>query len=422
MTREFSFLHIADIHLGRAFSDISLYNENMSLCKNACEIALKKIVDTAISKNVSFVLIAGDSFDSDEHDLHTKLVFKKSLEKLADNGIASYVICGNHDPIKMYMDYPSYFKFDDKYKDLIHITGVTTKTNSETFDFKNLVKIHSVSFQSNTMENPCGLLNESVTNYFNIGLIHCDINKTDTKYAPCSVQDLKALGYDYYALGHIHLTSQVDDNIVYSGTIQGRTRKETDEHGCYYIKVEDDVIVEKEFIKTDCVRFVDLDVKPTECENKAEVFDEINSLINTLQQEVELYLIQVNLLGVTPASIELKSTDNLLEEYISECSEKNNLVVYEINDFTTPDVDEKDLLDDDGVIGILAKNIDKDCNQNIDTIYEELKEKYKKIYKSFGIDKVSEEELFESLITDKNIIMAQIKSELKTLCTEIYKN
>jgi len=108
MAREFSFLHIADIHLGRAFSDISLYNENMALCKDACEKAFNKIIDTAIKKSVDFILIAGDSFDNDEHDLHTKLLFKKSLEKLADNGISSYVICGNHDPISMYMDYPSY--------------------------------------------------------------------------------------------------------------------------------------------------------------------------------------------------------------------------------------------------------------------------------------------------------------------------
>ena len=80
------------------------------------------------------------------------------------------------------------------------------------------------------------------------------------------------------------------------------------------------------------------------------------------------------------------------------------------------------MLDDDGVIGILAKNIDKDFNENIDTIYEELKEKYKKIYKSFGIDKTSEEELFTSLTEDRETIVSQIKSELKTLCTEIYKN
>lgn len=426
MTREFSFLHIADIHLGRAFSDISLYNENMSLCKDACKKAFNKIVETAIKKSVNFVLIAGDSFDSDEHDLHTKLVFKKNLERLADNGIPSYVICGNHDPINMYMDYPSYFKFDEKYKNLIHITGVTTKTNSEDFLYENLAKIHSVSFQTDTMENPCNLLTERDTEFFNIGLIHCDLNKTDTKYAPCSVQDMKELGYDYYALGHIHLPSIIEDKFVYSGTIQGRTRKETDEHGCYYIKVKDNDILEKEFIKTDCVRFIDLDInlddEQNSCENKFEIFEKINNKINELPQEVELYLIQINLKGVTPASIELKETANILEEYTTEYSKANSLVVYEINDFTTPEIDEKELLEDDGVIGILAKNLNDDFNKNIDSIYDEIKEKYKKIYKSFGIDKTSEEELFNSLTEDKETIMAQIKSELKTLCSEIYKN
>lgn len=41
----------------------------MEICNQACNKSFNKIVDTAIEKHVDFVLVAGDSFDSEEHDL-----------------------------------------------------------------------------------------------------------------------------------------------------------------------------------------------------------------------------------------------------------------------------------------------------------------------------------------------------------------
>ena len=65
----FSFIHVADIHLGRPFSNIP----NTQTCKNAVEKAFKNFIDYALVKNVDFVLIAGDTFDSDEQDLYLAL-------------------------------------------------------------------------------------------------------------------------------------------------------------------------------------------------------------------------------------------------------------------------------------------------------------------------------------------------------------
>ena len=416
MNRGFSFLHIADIHLGRAFSDLSVYNDKMKLCNNACELAFKKVINLAIEKKVDFVLVAGDTFDDDEHDLHTKLVFRKSLETLADNGIKSFVICGNHDPLSMYKAYESYFKFDEKYNGLINITGVTTESFTHIYD-EGFVKIHSVSFKTDEMSNPCEYLQERDSTCFNIGLIHCDLDKADSKYAPCSRQDLKNLGYDYYALGHIHIPTVEEEKFVYSGSIQGRTRKETETHGCYYVKVENGSVVEREFLQTDCIRFMDMDIDCADCVNKLDVFNKIDAQIGNLSNDVELYLVQINLTGVSPASKDLKSNDNLLDEYLQETT-AHRAAVYEMNDYTVPETDMQELLEDNGVVGIIAQNIGK----NIDDIYEEIKEHHKKIYKSLGIDKESEQELFDSLTVDKEMILAQVETELKSLCSEIYEN
>ena len=94
----FSFIHAADIHLGRPFSNIS----NTQTCKNAVEKAFKNFIDYALVKNVDFVLIAGDTFDSDEQDFESKLILKEGLNKLAAADIKVFLICGNHDPINSY--------------------------------------------------------------------------------------------------------------------------------------------------------------------------------------------------------------------------------------------------------------------------------------------------------------------------------
>ena len=88
---KFSFLHIADIHLGRPFSDISQSDDKTDLCGHACFKSFDKIIDLALSKKVDFVLIAGDSFDSDNSDLTSKLCFIKNLKKLADNTLTAKI-------------------------------------------------------------------------------------------------------------------------------------------------------------------------------------------------------------------------------------------------------------------------------------------------------------------------------------------
>lgn len=424
MTKGFSFIHVSDIHLGRAFSDLSVFTEGMKLCNKACEIAFNKVIDIAIDKKVDFVLIAGDSFDGDEHDLHTKLLFRNSLKKLADNNIVSYVICGNHDPISMYKSYQTYFKFEEKYKELINITGVTTQESSHVFNFRDLAKIHSVSFETNTAPNLCSQLQEADKTCFNIGLLHCDLDKSESQYAPCSRQELRELGYDYCALGHIHVPTREDSLFVYSGSIQGRTKKETDAHGCYYVQVEKSVIKSSEFIETDCVRFIDVELDCSECQNKLDVFEKINVELNEYSNDgVKLYLAQINLTGVTSASKDLKSNDYLLEEYLQENGDYNNkIAVYEINDLTTPETELSELMEDNGVVGIIAQNFRENFALNVSDTYDEIKERHKKLYKSLGVEKDIEAELFESLEIDKESILNRVETELKSLCSEIYEN
>ncbi|MCM1264818.1 MAG: DNA repair exonuclease [Candidatus Gastranaerophilales bacterium] len=422
----FSFIHIADIHLGRPFSDLQLLTDKMQICNQACENSFNKIIDIAIDTKVDFVLIAGDSFDNNEHDLHTKLCFTRSLERLAKNGIKSFVVCGNHDPIELYKKYNTYFQFDTKYNEIINITGVTTETNCHEYSFDN-INIHTYSFEKEESSNPTkslrSLTSEDSTT-FNIGLFHCDLDKTDSKYGACSREDLRNLGYDYYALGHIHIPED-KDNIVYAGSIQGRTKKETGEHGCYYIKVDNSnvqKIIEKQFIPTDFVRFTEKEIDCSEYENRKDVFEAIQETVNSLPEDnTELTLFEINLNGISDAYEDLNTSENLVKEFNDEYENlAQNNCVYKINNFTTPNIDETELKEDNGIIGIISNSFSENSDIDINKIYDDISAIHENIYKKLGLDSESKEELLKTLQEQKQETIAQAEKETLALCKEIY--
>lgn len=409
----FSFIHIADIHLGRPFSDLSETGDRMDFCINATQKSFEKIINLAIEKQVSFILIAGDSFDSDEHDLGAKLIFTRNLKKLADNGIKSYIICGNHDPVEMYKKYESYFRFDEKYENFINITGVTTPDFTADFEPVEGVKIHSVSFKTEESNNQTEYLTKADSKYFNIGLLHCDLDKTTSKYSPVSREDLRDLGYDYYALGHIHIPEIKEANIVYAGTPQGRSKKETGEHGCYYLNVNDKNEITKEFIPTDYVRFYNLDINCSDCQNMNEIFIKISDKISSQKNE---YFYEINLSGITKAYEELNNSENILSDFL----ENYNGNVYKINNQTTPYIEDNLIIENEGVLGILAKCFSENSEINILDIYENIANLHENIYKKLGLDSDSKEFFISALEKNKDEILNSAKNEIKMVCKEIY--
>jgi error-prone DNA polymerase len=79
--------------------------------------------------------------------------------------------------------------------------------------------------------------------WLNIGVLHTSLDGTrgHEGYAPCTVEDLRRFGYDYWALGHVHAAEIVsrDPWIVYPGNLQGRSVRETGAKGAMRVSVED---------------------------------------------------------------------------------------------------------------------------------------------------------------------------------------
>lgn len=417
----FSFIHIADIHLGRAFSGLSecSFDENAkNIYKNAVETAFNNFINFAINKNVDFILIAGDTFDNSEQDFKSKLTLKEGLLKLDKAGIKVFMVCGNHDPIPAYNK--NTFNFEENSN--IKIIGLNTaQYGSFPICDKNnnpIALLHAYSYNTNHIkENPIqyfqpAQLNEQ--NIFNIGLLHCDLDaEKNSPYAPVTKNQLIELHYDYWAIGHIHLPSNLE-NIGYSGTIQGRNSKETGIHGFKYIEAENNSIIVNEFIPADVIRFENINIDISSASDTTTAYEIIQEklLEYTQNQNCKLFSLKITLEGSINFYSEITSDFfKTLAENIKSVS-NHSIYISELINNTHPKIEEKLLFEDEGISGEIFRAIDE---KNINTAIEDAKNEFKNLIKQCGF---SPEEL-----TDFELKIAQnVKDNCLNLANKVYFN
>ena len=265
----FRFIHAADLHLDSPLLGLEAHEgAPLHILRGATRRAFENLVDLAIKESVAFLLIAGDIYDGDWKDYSTGLFFRSQMVRLKEKGIPVYVISGNHDAASVIS------------KRLVlpeNVREFSTRT-TESLEVANLpVVIHGRGFPNRAVpENLALEYPHAVPGKFNIGLLHTSLTGApghDT-YAPCSVQDLRAKGYDYWALGHIHQPTVVSEDpwIVFSGNCQGRHARETGPRGCRIVTVgEENIVVSAEWQTLDAVRWslVDADLSGIERETDA---------------------------------------------------------------------------------------------------------------------------------------------------------
>ena len=95
------FIHTGDLHLDSPLEGLSAEAppEVLAVLRNATTDAWRAIVRLAIDERVDFVLVAGDVFEVASPTLLGQARFRDGLTALADAGIRSFVVHGNHDPL-----------------------------------------------------------------------------------------------------------------------------------------------------------------------------------------------------------------------------------------------------------------------------------------------------------------------------------
>lgn len=263
MGKHFSFIHCADLHLGEPFSDIRMgssgpWNEQIG---KATFKAFEKVVDAALENRVDAILISGDVYNGDHHSLAAQMSFARELYRAAQGGIEVFIVHGNHDPGEAW-------RADIPLPETVHIFPADKVTSFPLMkDGEKAATIYGISYKTrHVKENLALQFHREKDDGFAIGMLHTEAGAASSPYAPCTVDDLKAAGMDYWALGHVHTrkTLSTSPYIVYPGNTQGLSLEETGVRGCYLVDVGAYGTVTLKFIETDVIRWMDMvvDISP----------------------------------------------------------------------------------------------------------------------------------------------------------------
>ncbi|MEV5829155.1 DNA repair exonuclease [Spirillospora sp. NPDC052242] len=234
-------LHAADLHIDSPLRGLSRYEgapaEDLRLAPRR---ALDNLVRLALETPVDAVLLAGDVYDGEWNDYQTGLYFGRQMARLGEAGIPVFMVSGNHDAKNRTMRHlkppKNLHVFRTDVPDTLTEEGIGLVVHGQGFARWDLSENLAASYPARRG----GL--------FNVGLLHTalDGRRDHARYAPCTVTDLEARGYDYWALGHVHSREIVRSEpwIVYPGNIQGRHARETGPKGCTIVTVDDDLKVQ----------------------------------------------------------------------------------------------------------------------------------------------------------------------------------
>jgi DNA repair protein SbcD/Mre11 len=295
-----SFIHAADIHLDSPLKGLERYeNAPVERIRGATRRAFTRLIDLAIEKTVDFVLIAGDLYDGDWRDYNTGLYLVRELGRLRDLKIAVFVIAGNHDAANKMT---RALRLPENVRFLAH-------ERPETVHLEDLgVAIHGQSFaKPAVMENLAAAYPAPERGYTNIGLLHTGMGGVDghERYAPCTLEELRLRGYDYWALGHIHARQVLCNEplVVFAGNVQGRHIRETGPKGCMLVTIHPDQRIEPIFQRLDQVRWERGGVDVTELETESDVLgraaEMFDGLLATEPDPDALLAVRVILSGST---------------------------------------------------------------------------------------------------------------------------
>lgn len=269
----FCFIHAADLHIDSPLAGLSLKDKAVAArFADAGRRAVEALIAETIESKAAFLIISGDIFDGDWKDVTTGLFFVRAISALHRAGIPVFMVKGNHDA-------ESVMSRGLPYPETVHIFP-SDKAATIALDVHRVL-LHGRSFPSRLTGDFVATYPVRREGWLNIGVLHTSLDGTrgHEGYAPCTVDDLKRFGYDYWALGHVHTAEIVsrDPWIVYPGNLQGRSVRETGAKGAVRVNVEDGHIVEVAPLALDSARWEHLTIDVAKAVNEADVIEQISA-------------------------------------------------------------------------------------------------------------------------------------------------
>ncbi|MDO9556379.1 MAG: DNA repair exonuclease [Coriobacteriia bacterium] len=239
MGQSVRFIHAADLHLDAPFKGVDATDERVRhTLIEATYRALDEVVNACIERQVDFLVIAGDAYNSRDKSVRAQFAFQRAMQRLAEADIPVYLVWGNHDPADGWSAGISL-------PESVHIFSAR-QVERVVFEREGVTcAIYGRSFRKAAeTENLASAFVRDPADRLAIGVLHANVGgRLDyDDYAPCSADDLKTARMDYWALGHIHKPEQLFSGAVtaaYAGCTQGLDPTQTGPRGCWEVTLDE---------------------------------------------------------------------------------------------------------------------------------------------------------------------------------------
>lgn len=330
-------LHFADLHIDASFS------KELSLLSNKFNserfFMLDRLLNYIEYNEIDIIIIAGDLFDKENVDKILMYKLETYLKKILEKGIILVYSSGNHDfnvnlsnfnRIKNFENFIYFFNGDFGEKEIV--------VNND------IVVFHSISYNQ---RNPEKNVYENFTRKqlddtkIHIGILHGEVDNIYSKYYHINKFEIESLNYDYFAMGHLHTPTKINERCYYPGGFLPRFYEDNSCFGGLLVNLD------SIGINVENIRFSNFNIINASYDifaiNYDEMFEKIIGIINNNSNNIDFkenfYNLKINLKCNFLFDNELKN--KLLEDIFGDDYQYQNIlfdVIYveddlELNNF-----------------------------------------------------------------------------------------
>lgn len=300
MTDPVRLMVTGDLHLGRHPTKIPADRDGKRFSPGTI---WGSIVDRSITTGVDAVVVTGDVLDRENSFYEAWGPFEAGLSRLEADDIPLFAVAGNHD----YGVLESFFQSMSPSNG--HLLGEGGRWQREALSRAGEPVLYFDGWsypRRHPQLNPLDSFDLEHPDRPALGILHTDLNRSKSKYAPVMDRDLRQTFHEGWLLGHIHSPGRRSDSplILYPGSPQPLDPAETEVHGPWVVTVDSDGSIETRMIPLATLEYLSLTVDVSG-------LDRAENLIGTIKQaaqtrlnhaeptnpELQLYLLRVKLEG-----------------------------------------------------------------------------------------------------------------------------
>ena len=268
MGNEFRLMCVGDIHLGRRPSRLAdrVDDFGVSIHELTPAAAWDAAVGWALANQVDAVALAGDVVERLEDRFEAYGHLERGVRRLTDANIPVVGVAGNHDVFAL----P---RLADQLPDF-KLIGRGGKWESVELSAASGARLRILGWsfhERREFRNPLDELPTDLSSSVpTVGLLHCDLDQTNSPYAPVPRRSFENAPGIAWFLGHVHSPSDLSGPrpVGYLGSLVGLDPGEPGLHGPWLARISDDAQLTLEHLQ----------LAPLRWETESAAIDDIGDL------------------------------------------------------------------------------------------------------------------------------------------------